>query len=243
MRTLAVVSLLLLSAAACGNAAEEGAKEAKREADLERAKQVSTIKASDRIKPPVAQGTRLRCDQLMDPPAYTEALGELDPLTVRDSTGTMIDSTASCSLIRGGARPDAKAQAALIKKNGRLGVIPGDELCNVTLYCWIVEDEAKFKSRCVPSASEPKSPDADSTGGFACKDTRPQGEFDIDSFKFYDTDTKCVIGVRGGPSFTDNEKIAACARVARNTIGADNIKADSPARYAEPGPETAPTTP
>lgn len=232
MRTLVAATLLALTAAACGNAAEEGAKEAKKEADQERAKAASEIKAVDRVKAPVAQGTRLRCDQFMDPAAYTEALGELDPLTIRDSTGSMVDATASCSLIRGGARPDAKAQAALIKKNGRLGVIPGDELCNVTLYCWVIEDEAKFKSRCVATPTDMRSPD-ESTGGFACKETRPQGEFDIDSFKIYDTDTKCVIGVRGGPSFTDNEKIAACARTARDSIGAEHIKPESPARYTE----------
>ena len=232
MRTLAAVTLVALAAAAC-NAAEEGAKEAKREAEIETKKQAAAIKPVDRVKPPVAQGTKVRCDQLMDPPVYTEALGELDPLTVRDSTGTMLDATASCSLIRGGVRPDAKAQEKLIKKNGRLGVIPGDELCNVTLYCWIVEDEAKFRSRCQATPSEPRTPDDSSTGGFACRETRPQGEFDIDSFKFYDSDTKCVIAVRGGPSFTDNEKVATCARVARESISADQIKPDSPARYTE----------
>jgi len=233
MRTLAAAVLIVI--AAC-NAAEEGRKEAQREAAVEKKKQADSIKPVDRVKPPVAQGTRLACDRLMDPPAYTEALGELDQLTVRDSTGAMLDATASCSLIRGGERPDAKAQEKIIKKQGRLGVLPGDELCNVTLYCWIVEDEAKFKSRCVATPSEPRSPDEGSTGGFACKETRPQGEFDIDSFKFYDGDTKCVIGVRGGPSFTDNDKIAACARVARDSIGPDHIKPDAPPRYTTEAP-------
>lgn len=247
MRTLAVATVLVLSAAACGNAAEEGAKEAKREADMERAKQAKEIKQEDRVKPPVAQGTKLRCDQFIDPAAYTTALGELDALTVRDSTGAMADATASCSLIRGGVRPTAKEQEKLIKKQGRLGVIPGDELCNVTLYCWVVEDAAKFKSRCVATPTDVKAPD-DTTGGFACRETRPQGEFDIDSFKFYDDDTKCVIGVRGGPSFTDNEKIATCARTARESIGPEHIKPDAPARYTEAAPEgagsgSAPATP
>jgi hypothetical protein len=240
MRTRTVVSVLLL-AAACGNAAEEGAKEAKREADSERAKLASTIKAVDRVKPPIPQGSRLRCDQFMDPPTYTTAMSELEPLSVRDATGTMLDATASCSLIRGGVRPDTKAQEKLIKKNGRLGVLPGDEICNVTLYCSVIEDEAKFKQRCHGSPTDPRMPDDSSTGGFACRETRPQGEFDIDSFKFYD-DTKCVVAVRGGASMTDNDKIAACARAARETIGPDQINLDAPARYAI-APPVAPPVP
>ena len=109
-------------------------------------------------------------------------------------------------------------------------VLPGDEICNVTLYCWVVEDEAKFRERCKATTTEMKAPDEGNTGGFACKETRPSGEFDIDSYKFFDTDTKCIIGVRGGPSMSDNDKIAACTRVARESIGPDHIKADAAPR-------------
>ncbi|MBK9036129.1 MAG: hypothetical protein IPL61_33620 [Myxococcales bacterium] len=238
IRTLLPVLLLT---AACGSAAEEGAKEAKREADVERAKAAAAVKPVDRVKAPVPQGTRLTCAQVMDPTVYTEALGELDPLTVRDSTGAMADATVSCSLIRGGVRPDAKAQDKLLKKNGRLGVLPGDEICNVTLYCWVIEEEAKFKDRCRATPTEMRSPDEGNTGGFACKETRQSGEFDIDSFRFYDTDTKCVIGVRGGPSMSDNDKIAACARAARDSIGPEHIKPDASPRYDDA--PVAPPTP
>ena len=234
MRTRLAIAVVL-AAAAC-NSAEEGIKEAKREAEAERAKAAAELKPVDRVKPPVPQGTKLRCDQVMDPAAYGEPLGELDPMTVRDATGAMADATVSCSLIRGGVRPDAKTQEKLLKKNGRLGVLPGDEVCNVTLYCWVVEDEAKFRERCRATPTDMKAPDESSTGGFACKETRPAGEFDIDSFKFFDADTKCVIGVRGGPSMTDNDKIGACARVARESIGPDHIKPDAPARYTEAPP-------
>ncbi|MEZ4400617.1 MAG: hypothetical protein R3B06_11395 [Kofleriaceae bacterium] len=232
MRIRSVLPFLLLSVA-CGNAAEEGAREAKREAEAERAKAAAELKPVDRVKPPVPQGTKLRCDQVIDPTVYGEALAELDPLTVRDATGAMADATVSCSLIRGGVRPDAKAQEKLIKKYGRLGVLPGDELCNVTLYCWVLEDAAKFKERCRATPTEVKTPDDSATGGFACRETRQAGEFDLDAFKFYDEDTKCVIGVRGGPSNTDNDKIAACARAARESIGAEHIKPDAAPRYSD----------
>lgn len=235
LKSLSLVSVIgVLSA--CGNPAEEGRAEAKREAAAERKKAEALVKPADRIEVAVPQGKHLPCTQLMDPPAYTAALGELEPLTVRDATGTMGDATASCSLIRGGKRPDAKEQAKIIKTTGRLGTIPGDEVCNVTLYCWVIDDATKFASRCTPTATEPKSPDTTSTGGFACKETRPQGEFDIDSYKFYDPETRCLFAVRGGASMTDNEIIAGCAKVARTSIKPEHIKAGAAARYEVPPP-------
>lgn len=237
-KTLPLVSVIgVLSA--CGNPAEEGRAEAKREAAAERKKAEELVKPADRIEVAVPQGKHLPCTQLIDPPAYTAALGELEPLTVRDSTEAMIDSTASCSLIRGGKRPNAKEQEKIIKKQGRLGVIPGDEVCDVTLYCWVVDDAAKFASRCTATPSESKSPDTTATGGFACKETRSQGEFDIDSYKFYDPETRCLFAVRGGPSMTDNELIAGCAKVVRASIKPEHIKAGAPARYEVPPPLAA----
>lgn len=247
LKMLSVVSVLGV-AAACGNPAEEGRAEAKREAAAERKKAEALVKPVDRIEVAVAQGKHLPCTQLMDPPAYTAALGEVEPLTVRDATGAMVDSTASCSLVRGGTPPDAKEQARILKKQGRLGSMPGDEVCNVTLYCWVVDDATRFAERCKPTANEPsKTADTTSTGGFACKETRPQGEFDIDNYKFYDAETRCVFAVRGGPSMTDNEFIATCAKVARESIGPEHIKADAPARYELPaaaaGSGSAPAAP
>ncbi len=230
MRIRSVVPALAL-VAACSNAAEEGKREAQREAEALRAKEIAAIKPVDRVKVTVPQGTHLKCEQFMAPDAYTAALEELDPLTVRDATGAMIDSTASCSLIRGGVRPNAKEQEKLLKKTGRLGTLPGDELCNITLYCWVADDEAKYRERCRGTPTEVRIPDESATGGFACRETRPAGEFDIDSFKFFDADTRCVIAVRGGPSMTDNDKIATCARIARESIGPEHVKVDAPARY------------
>ena len=183
-------------------------------------------------RPPLAQGVSLACAQVIDPAAYAAALGEQAPVTVRDVTSFAAAATASCSLRRGGRRLDAKAQAKLLKKTGRLGVLPGDEICTVTLDCWGVEDEASFRARCATSGA----PDEDRTGGFACVALHAAGAFDVASYKFFDADTRCIIGVRGGPSVTDNDTIAACTRVARESIGPDHIKVDAAPRYAEPPP-------
>ncbi len=230
-----IAPLLLLGLAAC-DAAEKGRAAAKRESEAEDKQRASQIKPADRIKPPVAQGIRLPCTQIIDPTAFQGALEETEPLTVRDSTGGYIDSTVSCTLVRGGARPDAKAQAKIIKNTGRLGTIPGDPVCVVTMYCWVIEEDAKFRERCKPGPNSLLSPDENTTGGFACKKTLPQGQFDVDSYKFVDADTKCLFDVGGGPSMTDNDKIATCARVARESIGADHIKPGATPRYSDAPP-------
>jgi hypothetical protein len=236
MRNLiaSLAPLLLLAHVGC-DAAEKGRAEAKREAEAEDKKKAASIKPIDKIKPPVSQGVRLPCTQIIDPTAFQGALEETDPLTVRDSTGGYVDSTVSCTLVRGGERPDAKAQAKIIKDTGRLGTIPGDPLCIVTMYCWVIDDEAKLRERCKSGPNSLLSPDDSATGGFACKRTLPQGTFDVDSFKFVDNDTKCLFEVGGGPSMTDNEKIATCARVARESIGAEHIATGAPARYSDAG--------
>lgn len=243
LKTLSVLSLIG-ALSACGNAAEEGRAEAKREAASERKKEQAAVKPADRIEVTVPQGQHRPCSQLIDPPAYTAAMGEVEPLTVREATASMSDATASCSLVRGGKRPDTKEQEKIIKKNGRLGVIPGDEVCNVSLYCWVVDDATKFAERCKAGPNDPpntmRGPDNDTTGGYACKETRPQGEFDIDSFKFYDSETRCLFAVRGGPSVSDNELIAACTKVARDTINPEHIKSGAPARYELSPPPEAP---
>lgn len=224
---------MLLLAAACSNAAEEGRAEAKREAEAEAKKMAAQVKPADRIKPPVPQGSRLPCTQIVDPTAFQGALEETEPLTVRDSTGGYIDSTVSCTLVRGGDRPDAKAQEKIIKKTGRLGTLPGDPLCIVTMYCWVIEEDAKFRERCKSGPNSILSPDESTTGGFACKRSLPQGQFDVDSYKFVDADTKCLFEVSGGASMTDNDKIATCARVARESIGAEHIVTGAPPRYSD----------
>lgn len=218
------------------DAAEKGRAEAKREAEADNKAKAASIKPVDKIKTPVPQGTHLPCTQIIDPTAYAGALEELEPVKVGDSTRGYIDSTVSCTLLRGGERPDAKAQAAIAKKQGRLGVLPGDPICIITMYCWVIDDEARLRERCKSGPNSLLSHDESSTGGFACKRTLPQGEFDIDSFKFVDTDTKCLFEVTGGPSMTDNDKIATCARVARESIGAEHIASGAPARYSDAPP-------
>jgi hypothetical protein len=207
-----LISVAALSLAAC-HGADEGAAEADKEAKAEQARAEKSGEVAKKIQPPVPGRGHVACDQLLDTAAFTTALGEKDPLTVKDVTASATEAAASCSLVRGGKPLSEAEQKALLKK-GRLGVLPGDDVCNVTAYCWTLEDGEKFKQWC----ADKKLKADDSTGGFACVTVTARGEADVNNYKFFDDDTKCLLEVRGGPGMVDNAVIATCAKTARALI-------------------------
>ena len=98
--------------------------------------------------------------------------------------------------------------------------MPGDEICNIATYCWTIEAADRFAKKCVESKAT-----MDTALGFpACLRVMPEGEADKNNYKFFDDDTKCIIGVRGGPSMVDNDIIGKCAKGAHDLIGPDQIK-------------------
>jgi hypothetical protein len=208
---------LVLAMAACDRSS--GIEEAKRQA-AEQDKGVGPVAPAKRIQTPVPNLQHVACEQMIDTAAFTKALAETDPVTLVDMTKTEADAAASCSLYRGGKRPSEAAQKAMLKDKGRLGVMNGDELCNVSAFCWTIEDPDRFRKKCL----ETKGRQEDNTmGTFACIQVVPTGEDDVDVFRFYDADTKCVLQVRGGPSMTDNNYIRTCAKAARDLIGPAQI--------------------
>jgi hypothetical protein len=159
---------------------------------------------------------------VIDAAKFAQVLGETQPITVVEAKPEQHDpdAAAACSLIRGGKRPKSDAeQKALIKQAGRLGVLSGDEICNVSTYCWTIEDPEHVHAKCEAN----KDKNDDSLGFTACVHISAQGEDDVKSFRFYDDDTKCIIGVRGGPSNVDNDLIGKCAKAAHDLIGPAQI--------------------
>lgn len=222
-----------LALVACGKSEQAGVEAARREAEAaQRAKEAAGAPAKV-IRPPVRGETKIACSQLIaDPAAYQTALGEKEPLTVKDVTSSDGEATSSCSLLRGGKRPSEAEQKAILKREPRLGVLPGDELCNVTAMCSTVEDAEAFQKRCVAR----KDRSDDSMGQFACVQVVAQGVDDAYVFRFLDPDTKCVFKVRGGPSLADNELVKKCAVAARDAIGLEQIATSG-------APAPAPATP
>jgi len=224
MQQLLVVGSLLV-VAACGKSAEEKGLEA---AKAEEMKELADKKAKGEIaptkRPPIANNARVPCEQLINPEAFTTALEEKEPLTVRDETAKDGDAAASCALVKGGKKLTAAEQEALRKKEPRLGVMPGDPVCLITAYCWSFEDEEHLKAKCV----EQKDAGDDTMGSYACVHIQATGIYDVKIFKFFDADTKCIIKSSPAGPQTDNEVLRKCAVTARDTIGPDQIKVAGP---------------
>jgi hypothetical protein len=219
MRATSILAVSILFGLGCGNPEEEGRKAAQRKAE-ELNKQEVAAKAAVKIQPPVPGRAHVPCEQLIDPVKFTEALAEVEPVTVRDQTASDAEAAAVCGILRGGVRPDQKQQSEIMKKNfGRLGTLPGDEICVVTAYCWTLEDDAKFRDKCKTDGFNGD----ESMGSWSCLQVVAQGAEDVFSFKFLDEDTKCILKVRGGPSMISNELITTCAKAARDYIGKEQI--------------------
>ncbi len=229
---IANVVVAAVTLAACGKGENAGAEEARKQAEAEQKAKVEAGGAAVKIKPPVPGQQTVACETLIDLAAFQTALGEVEPLGVKDMRKNEPEAASSCGLTRGGKRPTEAEQKAILKKEGRLGVMAGDELCNVTAYCWTIEDPERFKTKCKTR----KEIDDDSMGSYACKQMVAVGADDVFVFRFFDADTKCILQVKGGPSAVDNEMIRKCAIAARDTITPERIipgAAPPPAAPAE----------
>jgi hypothetical protein len=229
MRVL--LAALAASLIGCGNE-KAGIEEAKLQAEAELKTKADKGEIPKTIKPPVAGDAKLDCTKVIDLEKFQTAMSEKEPLTVSDVSKTDKEAAAICNLVRGGKKLDAAAQAALTKKEGKLGVLPGDPLCQITMRCSTIESADKYRKKCeeqaaadVKRASSPfNGVKADETmGSFACVQVVPTGAFDAHVFKFFDADTKCVFEVRGGPSMQDNDQVRNCAKTARDTIGVPQL--------------------
>lgn len=227
-----VVSVVL---GACNKGENAGAEEARKQAEAELKAQVARGESAKKISPPVPGQAKIPCAQMIDVAAFTTALGETEPLTVKDKQKDEPEAAASCSLIRGGKPLSQGEQAALLKKEGRLGALPGDPVCIVTAYCWTIENPERFKTKC----AQKKDADDESMGSYACRQLVMVGAFDVFVYTFFDADTKCLIKAQGGASITDNEVIRKCAIAARDTIGPAQIAVGGAAPAAPAGSGSA----
>jgi hypothetical protein len=233
---IANVVLAVATLAACSKSENEGAEEARKQAEAEQKAKEAAGQSAVKITPPVPGQKTVACETLIDVAKFQEAIGEVEPVTVKDTRKNEPEAASSCAITRGGKRPTEAEQKAILKKEGRLGVMPGDELCNVTAFCWTIEDADRFKTKC----KQRQDQDDDSMGSYACKQVVAVGADDVFVFRFFDTDTKCILQVKGGPSNVDNEMIRKCAITARDTITPERIvPGAAPPPAAEPAAGSA----
>jgi hypothetical protein len=214
MRSTAINLAVALTLVACSKGEQAAKEEARKELEAEQKAKEAAGGAAKVMRPPVAGEAKIPCSQLIDPAAFQQALSEKEPLLVKEKGDP--NATSSCGLHRGGKRPGEIEQKAILKREGRLGVLAGDELCHVSAFCSTIEDPERFKKRCTEQNDE-------SMGSHACVQIVAQGADDVPVFKFFDADTKCIIQVGGGPSNVDGDLIRTCAKIARDTIGPAQI--------------------
>ena len=231
MRTTIALVMTSLLVSACGGGENAGAEEARRQAEAE---QKTRTAGGDvpavKLKPPVPGETKIPCDQLIDVAAFQSALGEKEPFTVHDLSKSDAEAAAKCALMRGGKRPNDAEQKAALKKDGHLGVLPGDEACNVTAYCYTIEDADRFRKKCAAMKDKSKDREDETMGSFACVHIEAVGENDVQVFRFFDADTKCILRVAGGPGMVDNDYIRNCAKAARDSITPAKLAVTAPAK-------------
>lgn len=228
----ALLTCTLLAAVGCGNAEQEGRLAAQRAAAEEAKREAARGEVAPRMRAPVQDSRKVECSQLIDAAAFTEALEEKAPITVRDTRKANADAAAACSLVRGGRPLTTREQEALIKRTGKLGVLAGDELCHIAAFCTVHTDDEALRKRCTGS----KKRHDDSLGHYACETTVQHGAIDVISLRFLEPDTGCALEVRGGPSIADNDFIRRCAKAARALIGQEQIAEQAPQATGEPVP-------
>lgn len=231
---IANVVLAVSTLTACSKSENAGAEEARKQAEAEQKAKEASGQSAVKIRPPVPGQQTVACETLIDLPKFQEAMGEVEPLSLKDTRKNEPEAASSCGLTRGGKRPTEAEQKAILKKEGRLGVMAGDELCNVTAFCWTIEDPERFKEKC----KQKKDQDDETMGSYACKQVVAVGADDVFVFRFFDADTKCILQVKGGPSNVDNEMIRKCAIAARDTITPERIVPGAAPPPAAPAEET-----
>jgi hypothetical protein len=224
-----IAVLIACSGMACPS--QENAQEFARQ-QAEAARKPPTTKAV-KIDTALQSGVHLACADLLPAAELATQLGEKEPVTITDLTSGNPDATATCSIRRGGKPLDEKAQARIVEKGGRLGVMGGDELCNLTLYCSVPADEEALKQRCATEESLGNH----TLGVFSCVKVTPKGEFYGYTYKLIDPDSKCTIMMRGGPSVVEEPLVQACSRAAMKLIGPESLHPSEAA--GEPAGEPA----
>jgi len=171
------------------------------------------------MPPAVPSGIKIPCAQLVSAELLAPLVGR--EVEIQDVSNLEADATSICRLKTTGKRPTASQQARLeAKTGGAMGVLPGDELCQISAYCWWHVDEAELGAKC-KAAGDTVTNDV---GDVGCVRAVQAGEKFRHVVTTIDPDTRCRIVVNGGPSVTELEVVKTCARAALQTIGPEQIK-------------------
>ncbi len=239
----APVLILLLAAAAAGcKGDKEPPPSGEKAAPAAKPEHKSNI---ERVQMAVPFGKQVACTGVFDPATFAKASG-IEAGEMKDKSLSNKEATTSCAFHRGGAPPSNDAQLKKFEKEGmKLGVLPGDEYCMVTVYCSIPPPTSpeEFKAGCEKRGDATN----DAVGLLACVHQSQRGVEYAFTYKLTHPPTKCLIEVMGGPSVTDETLVQNCTRAAIEDLTPGELSAapPPPPPSAAPPPATpgGPTTP
>jgi hypothetical protein len=212
--------LLLLGAAisttACKGEIEGGEQPETKPEENKKKSNVVSIKSS------VPTGKQVACsDVFPDPAVFTAKLGTMHEIgEIKDNSKSNSSSTFVCALIKAGEPPKTpKELKTLEDKYSKLGVLPGDEYCQISAYCSIHMEEDSFREKCEKDNNQPSSLD----GQFACLRATPKGVEHAYTYKFIEPDTKCLVEAMAGPSVNEEDLVRNCAIAARDAMTMEGL--------------------
>ena len=217
---------------------KEPAPTGEKTAGAEPGKRKSNI---ERVQMAVPFGKQVACSGVFDPATFSKATG-VEQGEMKDKSLSNKESTTTCAFHRGGQPPKDDAQLKKFEKEGmKLGVLPGDEYCMVTVYCSIPPTTPEeFKATCEKRGDTPN----DAVGLLACVHPSQRGTENAYTYKLTHPPTKCLLEVMGGPSVTDESLVQNCTRAAIEDLTPGELSAAGPPAppSAAPAP-AAPTAP
>lgn len=186
----------------------------------------------ERVQMAVPFGKQVACSGVFDPATFAKATG-VEQGDMKDKSLSNKEATTSCAFHRGGTPPKDDAQLRKFEKEGmKLGVLPGDEYCMVTVYCSIPPTTPEeFKSTCEKRNDSTN----DAVGLMACVHQSQRGTENAYTYKLTHPPTRCLLEVMGGPSVTDESLVQNCTRAAIEDLTPGELSSAGP-------PEPPPTT-
>ena len=214
MRIAVVGAWVVLALAGCPKDEPGSAAEIKIKPDASTANVV-------KVETTVPWGKKVACAKILDAAGIAAALGEAE-VTITDNTETgEKEATSICSVRKVGKVLNEKQQAKLMEKEGfRIGVQPGDEICQLRAYCAYSYDIADAKKK-AESMGQTCNTDI---GDLSCVQQVQAGADYRYVVTVLDPDSHCQYKV-SPTTITTKEPMMACAKVFVDQISKEKLQA------------------
>jgi hypothetical protein len=215
MRTLWIAALAIVS---CTQTPAPGPKK-------KPPKDPAAMSGWHQLSLPVQNGRKIPCAKMLpDEAAFNTALGPAlatgKKVTISEDGPSDADATTVCSVKLAGKPPSAAEQKAAFDQHDRmLGVLPGDEVCSIHVFCWYAFDAPGMKHEC----EDKHFTGSTEIGDYTCVQHMNAGDNQRAIVSALDPDTRCKMVVHAGPSEFDDNLVKACTKASVDLIGPPQI--------------------